>query len=216
MFRAPLLHAFDGVSTADRLLASTEKLLLEGGAASLSIRKIGAEAGFNAAMVSYHFDGLQFLLGELLSGNVRIIHEDRARRLAAAVLERTKARRIDALIAANVEPIWLTPSKWSRAPARAVVRELLPLVEPSLRQRTVTGINESVDSIAKALLPLTPHLTHDELFMRLRLLSGSTEMLQPRLDELGLYPIDRKLSKARQERLQVELLRFAKGALLAP
>jgi AcrR family transcriptional regulator len=207
MFRAPLLHAFDGVSTADRLLASTEKLLLEGGAASLSIRKIGAEAGFNAAMVSYHFDGLQFLLGELLSGNVRIIHEDRARRLAAAVLERTKARRIDALIAAYVEPIWLTPSKWSRAPARAVVRELLPLVEPSLRQRTVTGINESVDSIAKALLPL---------FMRLRLLSGSTEMLQPRLDELGLYPIDRKLSKARQERLQVELLRFAKGALLAP
>ena len=216
MSRAALRASAEEISTADRLLAATERLVVEGGAAGLSIRRIGAEAGLNAALVSYYFDGLAPLLGELLSANAQIIHVARSGMLEAASRERTKAGRLDALIGAYLEPIWLTPSRWSKAPARAVVRELLPVVAASLRQRTVSRINESVDSIATALQPLIPHLTHDELFMRLRLLSGATEMLQPRLDELGLYPVDRELSKALEGRLRAEMRRFAKGALLAP
>jgi AcrR family transcriptional regulator len=206
----------EGRSSAERLLAATERLVLVEGAAGLSIRRIGVEAGLNSALVSYYFDGLPGLLEVLLTSNATTIHDARSGGLREAMTEHDHSRRLTALITAYVEPIWLTPAVWSRESARAVVRELLPAVDPAVRQRTVARINESVEAVAKPMLPLLPHLSHDELFLRLRLLSGATEMLQPRLDELGLYPVHSALKKSKLEQLRVEILRFSKGALLGP
>ena len=203
-------------SPSERLLSATEKLVLQEGAARLSTRLIGTEAGMNSALISYHFSGLPDLLETLLRSNVEIIHEARLELLHEAEKSKTSAERLDALITAYVDPIWLSPAKWNPAPARAVVRELLPAVDATARSKVVARINESVGLIATPLASLIPKLSPAELLMRLRLLSGATEMLQPRLDDLGLYPIGKDLSKAHKQRLRAEMLRFAKGALLAP
>jgi AcrR family transcriptional regulator len=203
----------DDLGTADRLLAATERLVLATGASTLRVRAIGLEAGVNPALVSYHFGGIQGLLLRLLERNVDAIAEMRQTLLGQAVQVQDKVPRLTSLVVAYVDPIWLAPACWNMAPARAVVRELLPAVEPADRLRVVAGINRSVAEVAKLIQPLVPQLAFDELLMRLRLLSGATEMLQPRLDALGLYPLEGTLTRDRQRRLADMLHRFALGAL---
>jgi len=207
--------AAKALSTEERLLSATECLVILKGASGLSIRHIATEAGLNSALVSYYFGGLPRLLADLLTRNVEIIRQARATRLEQVAAKDDQARRLEALLAAYLEPIWLTPAVWHKVPARTVVRELLPIVDAPVRASVVKSINQSVSAVAELLQPLLPRLTQQQLFMRLRLLSGATEMLNPRLDELGLYPIDRRLSKAHQELLASELLQFALGALQA-
>jgi AcrR family transcriptional regulator len=202
--------------TSERLLAAAEMLILRGGAAGLRVRSIAEEADANAALVSYYFGGIQGLLAELLSINAARIHASRNELLEQAVHLRTPAARLDALIHAYVDPIWLVHANWNAAPARTVVRECLNVMEARLRTRTVAAINASVEAVAVQLLPLLPNLTHTDLVTRLRLLSGATEMLQPRLDTLGLFPDEGAISQGRQKYLETALLNFARGALRAP
>jgi len=203
--------------TSDRLLAAAEKLIVRSGAADLRVRSIAEEAGANVALVSYYFGGIQGLLAELLALNAARIHASRAALLEQAVQMADPAARLDALIHAYVDPIWLVQANWNAAPARTVVRECLNVMEEApLRLRTVAEINASVEAVAIHLLPLLPHLSHADLVTRLRLLSGATEMIAPRLDMLGLFPIEGAMSRGRQTYLASSLFRFAKGALLAP
>lgn len=161
--------------------------------------------------------GIQGLLAELLAINAARIHASRDELLAQAIQLRDPVARLDALIHAYVDPIWLVQANWNSAPARAVVRECLNVLdEAPLRLRTVAEINASVEAVAIHLLPLLPHLSHADLVTRLRLLSGATEMIAPRLDMLGLFPIEGAMSRGRQTYLASSLFRFAKGALLAP
>ena len=204
-------------ATSERLLAAAETLILRVGSAGLRVRNIAKQADANVALVSYHFGGVQGLLAELLSVNAARIHASRSAMLDRARQVEKRKDRLDSLISAYVDPIWLVQARWTAAPARMVVRECLNAMEQSaLRARTVAQINASVEAVAIHLLPLLPHLSHGELVTRLRLLSGATEMLQPRLDRLGVFPDEGVMSRTRQSLLSDSLLRFARGALQAP
>lgn len=202
--------------TSERLLAASETLILRCGAADLRVRSICQEAEANAALVSYYFGGIQGLLAQLLSINANRVHAARAELLQQALQVQAPDARLDALIRAYVDPVWLVKAQWNDAPATAVVRECLNIIETRWRTQTVAEINASVEAVTIPMLELLPHLTHNELVTRLRLLSGATGMLQPRLDQLGLFPTDGSISRDRHEFLAGSLHRFAKGALQAP
>ena len=105
-------------STAERLLAAAERIILRDGAHAISVRRIAAEADENPALISYHFNGLDALLSQLLLLNVNAICDNRALQQESALRLRAKQQRLEALIAAYMEPFWKTAAIWHPAPAR--------------------------------------------------------------------------------------------------
>jgi AcrR family transcriptional regulator len=202
-------------STADRLLAATERVVLREGGHAISVRRIAGEADENPALISYHFNGLDGLLSRLLELNVNAICDSRALQQERALQARGKQRRLRALIAAYMEPFWTTAAIWHPAPARTVVREVFPMLGRSLLSGAVARINASVESSAQAMSELLPHLKEDELLARLRLLAGAADTLRVRLQDVGLYPLRTSGNERPEVILQTQLLQMSLGALKA-
>lgn len=200
-------------TTPQRLLAAAEYIVLRQGAHAISVRRITSQAGESPALISYHFNGLDALLARLLELNVAAICDARALQQEAALLVRGRSRRLSALIAAYMEPFWKTAAMWHADPARAVVRELMPMLDGALLGGVVARINASVAASALALAGLLPHLTADELLVRLRLLAGAADTLRVRREDTGLYPLQEVGQENQQALLQAQVLRMSLGAL---
>ena len=202
--------------SAQRLLAAAERIVLREGAPVLSLRRIAAQSGLNSALVSYYFGGLDGLCERLAQENLDLIAGARRAQLGAVQSGGADADRLRQVIAAYTDPLWLIPATRNPQPARAVVRELLPALKPAARERAVAQINQSVEAVASAAAPLLAHLTHDALVMRLRLLAGAAELLHPRVDLLGLFPLQRGRDEHSTEEMRQQMMSFAIGAVLAP
>ena len=202
--------------SAQRLLAAAERIVLREGAAVLSLRRIAAQSGLNSALVSYYFDGLDGLLERLAQENLQLIAAARRAQLDAVQAGGAVAERLRQVLAAYMDPLWLTPAMRNPQPARAVVRELLSVLKPEARERAVAHINQSIEATAAAAAPLLSHLTHDALVMRLRLLAGAAELMQPRVDRLGLFPLHRARDERSLHEFRQQMMSFAMGAMLAP
>lgn len=199
--------------TADRLLSATEQILLEQGSHSISIRRIATLSGLNSALISYHFGGLDALLQQLLERNVDAICDLRDVQLSAASKVRGREARLEALVRAYLDPLWSTKSIWHDRSARRVIREIMPLLGAAQRRRAVSRINESVDETARLIAPLTPHLSGDQLLVRLRLLAEASNIqLQP-LARMGLFPSPGIPQEQLSQNVHAELIRVALGAL---
>lgn len=204
-----------GEDSARRLLAAAEKLVLRDGAGVVTLRRIAAQSGLNSALVSYYFGGLDGLVQRLCNENLDRIVATRSAQLGQALQQREPEARLDGVILAYVDPLWLTPATRNPQPARAVVRELLGVLKPDARAEVVGKINASVAEVAAAITPLLPHLPPDTIVMRLRLLAGAVELMHPRIDMLGLYPLQKRREETPVQELREQLLSFARGALLA-
>jgi AcrR family transcriptional regulator len=201
--------------TADRLLAAAEQIVLRQGGHAVSVRRIASLAGDNPALISYHFGGLEPLLTRLLELNVNAICDARAAQQELAIPERGKNRRLRALVIAYMEPFWKTTAIWHPDAARTVVREVMPMLDRKLLGTAVARINASVAASAQALAGLLPHLTDDELLVRLRLLASAADTVRARLEGTGLYPL-RSLGQDRHDEiLHAQLIQMSLGALKA-
>ncbi len=69
--------------TKQRILDAAEALLVEHGAASVSLRQITASAAVNLAAVNYHFGSKRSLIHAVLARHLDPLHEDRLRVLDA-------------------------------------------------------------------------------------------------------------------------------------
>jgi AcrR family transcriptional regulator len=188
--------------TTDRLLAAAEFIVLESGAHAVSIRGIAARSGLNSALVSYHFDGMEGLLRRLLELNVDAL-------TARARTQSLRTRRLRELVTAYLDPLWRTTACWHGSAARDIVRSVMPILPASALQTAVARINTSVADSAAAIAPLLPELSAAQLLARLRLVAGSADMMRPRLDDMGLYPLPGSVE------LEDELITLAVGALKA-
>jgi AcrR family transcriptional regulator len=198
--------------TAERLLAAAERIVLREGAHAVSIRRIATLSGQNSALVSYHFGGIESLLGQLLERNVGAICDAREMLLAKASKDRSN-KRLHALVVAYIDPLWRTPAIWHPESARTVVREVMPMLERPLLRQAVARINSSVELSASQLSDLLPHLQRDQLLVRLRLLAGAADMMRLSLDAMGLYPLH-KIDATRQlQVLHKQLVAMCLGAL---
>lgn len=204
------------LETADRLLSATEQILLEQGAHSISIRRIATVSGVNSALISYHFGGLDALLQQLLERNVDAICDLRDVQLAAASKVRGSEARLEALVRAYLDTLWSTKSIWHERSARSVIRETMPLLGAAQRRRAVARINASVSETARLIAPLTPHLSLDQLLVRLRLLAEASNIqLQP-LAKMGLFPSPGIPQDQLGHNVHEELIRVALGGLRQP
>jgi AcrR family transcriptional regulator len=200
--------------TTEQLLAAAERIVLREGAHAVSIRRIATLSGQNSALVSYHFGGIESLLGQLLERNVNAICDSRDALMAAALAGRGK-QLLNALVVGYIDPLWRTPAIWHPESARTVVREVMPLLDRPLLQASVARINASVELSAAQLTDLLPHLGHDQLLIRLRLLAGAADMMRLRLDEMGLYPLHKVDAKRQLQVLHTQLVAVCLGALRA-
>jgi AcrR family transcriptional regulator len=200
--------------TTERLLAAAERIVLREGAHAVSIRRIATLSGQNSALVSYHFGGLESLLGQLLERNVNAICDLRASLMTSALARRSR-KPLETLVVAYIDPLWRTTAIWHPEPARTVVREVMPMLERPLLKRSVSRINASVETSAGQLHDLLPHLTLDQLLMRLRLLAGAADMMRAGLDEMGLYPLHAASTANPMNALHKQLIEVSLGALRA-
>lgn len=202
-------------SAPDRLLAAAEVIVLREGAPAITIRAIARVSGLNSALISYHFGGLEALLARLVELNVDAVCDARQSRVKEALTVRGKAARLEALVAAYLEPLWRTQAIWHAGPARTVIRTLMPQLDPGLRQRVVARINRSVEESQEPLLALLPHLSRDALQLRLQLLAGAADELRLRAHAMGLFPLRGEQVDGRDEPLRDELLTLALAGLRA-
>jgi AcrR family transcriptional regulator len=204
------------LETAERLLSATEQILLEQGSHALSIRRIATESRVNSALISYHFGGLDALLQQLLERNVDAICDLRAGLLEAAAMVRDREARLEALVRAYLDALWFTKSLWHDRSARAVIREIMPLLGTPRRRKAVARINASVADSAALIAPLTPHLSADQLLVRLRLVAEAANIqLQP-LAKMGLFPSKGISQQQLSRNVHEELIHVALGALRQP
>lgn len=201
------------LETTDRLLSATEQILLVQGAHAISIRRIASVSGVNSALISYHFGGLHALLQQLLERNVDAICDLRDVQLAAGARVRGGAARLEALVRAYLDPLWFTRSIWHERSARTVIREIMPLLSDAQRRRAVARINSSVNATADVIAPHTPHLSRDQLLVRLRLVAEAANIqLQP-LAKMGLFPSPGIPEERLGHDVHEELIRLAVGGL---
>lgn len=88
------VEAIDNATTRSRLLAATERLLLEQGYEAVSVRSICAAAGANSAAVHYHFGSKDNLVAELLQTRLGPIWAEPLTKVAPGTTSVTECVRI--------------------------------------------------------------------------------------------------------------------------
>jgi AcrR family transcriptional regulator len=202
-----------------RLLIATERLMLRGGLHTVSLRRIAAEAGAHPALVAYYFGSLPGLLKVLAHANLDVMLNARTQMLATAQVQPDLQQRLAEVLQAYVQPLLYASAYCHDSPASGVIRALINSEDAALREGMVARISQSVKETVGVLAPLLPHIDQTSLLLRLRMLTGAANYLIPRVDELGLFDIDKRPvvdQQASAERAYQELLVFAHGALQAP
>lgn len=150
-------------STAARLRAATEDLLLEQGQAATTLRDITDRAGANVAAVGYHFGSKDALVAQVYGDALREVSEVQRGRLAALPAQAPLE---------DLVRVWLAPAL---DPAAQESREarLWGIVQRGMVERS-PGLLENLDSVRELvdthlvdrLAAALPHLGRDELALR--------------------------------------------------
>lgn len=150
-------------STAARLRAATEDLLLEQGQSATTLRDITDRAGANVAAVGYHFGSKDALVAQVYTDALREVSEVQRDRLAAlpeqAPLE-------------DLVRVWLAPALDPAGPGSREAR-LWGLIQRGMVERS-PGLLENVDAVhdvvdthlVARLAAALPHLGREELALR--------------------------------------------------
>lgn len=190
-------------STRTKLLAAAEKILVEQGVNSLSVRKIGDAAGLNPTLVTYHFKSIFNLLDALCTLNLDPIM-DGWRSIGAA--GRADAP-LEELLRQWIAPMFSPAAFTAGGRALIVLDELVAHGEPELRDKVLESMRGFSMRLQDVLAPLVPHLDQDELRARVRFISGAALGPPPRT-----YRDDYGVSGKAGEDVE-RMLRFAVAAL---
>ncbi|EHJ59535.1 TetR/AcrR family transcriptional regulator [Novosphingobium pentaromativorans] len=207
----------DAGSSPNRLLAAAERIIIDEGISSLSIRGIAARSGLNSQLVGYYFGGIAELLEALLWANLEPINVQR-RQMLSALAQVSPSRAIDEAIDAFLKPMWREAAFCKEVHANVVITEILTNGPADLRSRATQRIRDAYHELAEAFAPLFPQLTHAALLWRICCISGSIiAVATPRLYSPRFFePVGEELPDPNDEQWYRELFALAKGALLAP
>ena len=150
-------------STAARLRAATEDLLLEQGQAATTLRDITERAGANVAAVGYHFGSKDALVSLVYGDALREVSEVQRRRLD----ELPEGAPLEDLVR-----IWLAPALDPATEGSRVAR-LWGLIQRGMVERS-PGLLENLGSVrdlvdahlVDRLAAALPHLGREELMLR--------------------------------------------------
>lgn len=198
---------------AIRLLQAAEGLLVRHGGGAMSVRAVTGEAKCNVSLVSYHFGGLNGLLEQLAVDNVEPMHQLRLDLLRSAGTSTDPEDRIRLAIEALARPMWLSTRHAQLPTSGTLMIALMPLLAGPLHQGVIAQVRATVEACCAVMLPLLPHLDKATLLMRMRLLLGAVDYLQPGHWTAGMFTP--AMASEDTEQTLRHLVRFAVGSLRA-
>lgn len=161
-------------NTRTRLLAATEKILVERGVNALSVRRVGEGAGQNPALVTYYFKGIGNLLDELCTLNLEPMLG------AWRAIEPGRGLGIEDVLHLWLEPMLAPAAFTPGGRALTVLDEIAAHGEAALRERVLGAMQAFTRRLRATLAPLLPHLSERELRARTRFISGAALGPPPR------------------------------------
>ena len=159
--------------TRDRLLQAAERILLDHGASALTVRRIGAVAGLNGTLVTYHFGSMAQLEGELARRNLQPMET------AWQQLEQVPDD-IEAIVRAWLLPLLLPAAFHADGRALPVLDELAAHARKELREDMMRAMRAVAIRVTARLQPLLPDMTSATLAARLRFIAGAALGPPPR------------------------------------
>ena len=203
----------DSEHTRCKILDVSEKLFSEQGFTGTSLRAIAEGAGVNLAAAHYHFGSKMELLRATLARCVVPINSERIARLDALQQHHADSGQspdLEAIVRAFVEPIFT-------AGHTAVLPALLarmfaepPAISVPLLQDTFRPV---VQRLQSALAQALPHLSPEEIGMRIHLIIGAMSHLARFSEPLDVFAGREPGSRLATKSAVDQLVEFAVAGL---
>jgi AcrR family transcriptional regulator len=200
------------VSTKTRILDAAEHLFADHGFQGTSLRRITSEAGVNLAAVNYHFQSKEALLHAIYERRAGPINRRRLDLLDAieAGGEYDVARILDAF----VRPVFELGSEVGHVP-RLMMRLLYVETEGMFQHVFERHFRPTFLRFAAALRRATPHLSDQQLMLRMQFFIGSFAHVMASGRVLKVVLKD-GLDAVPRELIMRRLIRFAAAGIQAP
>lgn len=164
-------------NTKDIILNTAEKLFAEKGFHNTSVRDITGEAKANISAINYHFGSKEKLFNAVISRRLIPINEKRIEMLNnIIVLSRAKELKPDPrdIINAFFEPIWdLMIEDENAKYFLMIIGTIFQDSDTHLRNKFIDIMKPVALSFFDQICQATPHLKHNEIFLRLQLSLGA-------------------------------------------
>lgn len=171
---SPAVDPAESASTRDRIVDVAERLFAEHGYNGVSLRTITATAGVNMAAVHYYFRTKEGLLRAIFEARVGRMNDERHALLQACVPADPQARpEVRAVLEAFIGPGMRVGQ--TEEGARFNRLSAICSVEPDPAVKNIVfGVHDDVGRLFVDILARAcPHLTRDELYLRLQCVFGS-------------------------------------------
>lgn len=207
--------------TVGRILDAAERLFVEHGYETTSVRLVTLGAGTNVAAVSYHFGSKEELIRAVLRRRLETLNRERLRALDEAEAEAGGAPVRPSRIVEGFFGTIFRLAADERAGGEMLLRLLGRIhAEPAAFIRTLLAeeYREVLERYRNALFRALPDVPRDEIVWRLHFMLGATAYAIAGTDALRLvadWGAAEPQSQAR-ERLLQRLMSFLLGGLRAP
>lgn len=197
--------------TRHRLLSAAERLVVNEGVVSLSVRRIANEAEVNSALIRYHFGDMPGLLTELALLNAAQLRTARDQLLDA--LEAKAEPDFEAAVDALVLPLWAPAAMSADERAIVVLDEIYSRAGTTLHDLIWAEFSDGVRRVTQALRVALACGDDVGLAWRIRFVTAAALDIPPRSARLGEHPRSPiYVLDAPAERLE-QFRRFAQQAL---
>ncbi len=161
------------VTTKERILASTEKLLAENGFESVSLRDITNAAGVNVAAVNYHFGSKEKLFEEIQCRHINPINAERMRLLKEAQ-EGGEVAELRVILEAFMRPFFtsVTKSKMSEQLFFKLMGRCITDQHGGLPESLIPQFKEMGEAFTSAFQALELNLPVETLLWRMHYTFG--------------------------------------------
>ncbi len=175
----------DGATSKEKLLAACERIIIGEGFAAVTSRRLSREAQTNLALISYNFGGISGLLQQVAEDNL----ERSAGETLNAMRDLTgdKSERLRALTQAIIGSLWTPAVHSGVGRSSSVIEEIYAQGPEALRRSLGTRISDLFLELVELYVPFTPHLSRDELTLRLTCIGGAIRSLSERSTAWDIY-----------------------------
>ncbi|VAW45335.1 hypothetical protein MNBD_GAMMA02-1109 [hydrothermal vent metagenome] len=202
------------LSTKERILNSTERLIAENGFTELSIRKISLQAHTNLAAINYHFGNKQQLINQVLERRLNNLFEVRKKMLHDLSQSDTQPKcNLEQILHAFIAPaLYMINDEhqggrvFMKVLARAYAEQ-----SDSLHELLAKRYTPIIKEFAEAIHLACPKLPRQTIFWRFHFIIGA---LTYTMGDFGASSLSKQMPEAEYFNQSVEeLIQFAVTSL---
>lgn len=202
-------------SSRDKLLRAAERVIIDAGPQSASIRRIAAQAGVNVSLIGYHFGGLDQLLATLMHLNIdRFLGTET--QMLAQLLSAKRRPTLQELLTVYLRPLWVPAVFNSDERSAAVVDAIHRHASAEVRSTAEQRLRTNFDPLLQQITSHVPRLEKRKVILRLCAISAAAMNVTPRIAAMELLlTVDGK-DAMDEDAIFREMLSIAIGIMKAP